>query len=261
MKVSIITLTYNSEKYIEYCVKSVINQDYACIEYIVIDGKSIDKTLNILNKYSNNIDILISEKDNGLYDALNKGIRLATGDIIGILHSDDFFHDSNVISRIVKSFNNNLDVVFSDSFFINDAFKFKRYYSSRYFSNWMFKFGLMPSHPTIYIKKEIFLSNNLYNSTFSIAADFEFILRLFIIKKIRYKYIKDIWVVMREGGVSTKNLYAKFKITKELMIACKLNNLSTNYILLSLRFLFKITQTICRIYLPQRVYLKDIQTK
>ena len=163
MKVSIITVTYNSDKYLEKCISSVLSQDFPNIEYIIIDGNSTDNTKKIISKYHNNIDIFISESDFGIYDAINKGIRISTGEIIGLLHSDDFFHDNNVISRIVNSFDKDTDAVFADSFFIDIKNKKKRYYSSKNFKNWKFRFGLMPSHPTFYIKRQILKGVDLYN--------------------------------------------------------------------------------------------------
>jgi glycosyltransferase involved in cell wall biosynthesis len=241
MKVSLITVTYNSEKYIETCIKSVINQDYLNIEYIIIDGNSNDNTKQIINEYKDNISMFISENDKGIYDALNKGIEISTGDIVGLLHSDDLLHDNNVISRIVKSFQSDTDCVYSDSYYINQITNKKtRYYSSNNFTNWKFSIGLMPSHPTIYFRSKVLKEYQLYNINYKIASDFDLILRHFISYKCRSKYIKDIWVIMREGGVSTLGYSSKIKITKELLKSCRENKVYTNKFLLSIRYLFKL---------------------
>jgi glycosyltransferase involved in cell wall biosynthesis len=239
MKVSIITVTFNSEKVLEKTILSVINQDYHDIEYIIIDGNSNDNTKKIIKSYANNVDVYISEPDYGIYDAINKGIKIAKGNIIGLLHSDDFLYDNNVISRVVNSFDINTDAVFADSFFIDHNNKFKRFYSSKNFKNWKFRFGIMPSHPTFYIKRDVLNGIDLYNITFKIAADFDFLLRLFIKYKIRYKYVNEIWVVMLEGGVSTKSFRSKLKISKEIIKSCKINNFYTNLLFINLRFIYK----------------------
>lgn len=241
MKVSIITVTYNSEKYIEDCINSVILQSYDDIEYIIIDGNSKDQTKDILLKYKDNIDILISEDDNGIYDAINKGLLISTGDIIGLLHSDDKLHDINVITRIVNSLTFDTDCVYADSYFINPNTNRKtRYYSSSNFHNWKFRIGLMPSHPTMYFKSNIIKSKPLYDLRFKIASDYDLALRHFMLYKIKSKYINDVWVVMREGGISTKGIKSKINITNEIQLSCKKNQIYTNKILLNFRFLYKL---------------------
>ena len=241
MKVSIITVTYNSEKYLEECINSIIKQTYKNIEYIIIDGNSRDRTKEIIDNYKDNISIFISENDNGIYDAINSGIKKSTGDIIGLLHSDDILHDINVVTRIVNSFKMETDCVYSDSYFINQITNKKtRFYSSRNFSNWKFRIGLMPSHPTIYFKSKVLKKYPLYNIDLTIASDFDLILRHFVLYETKSLYIRDIWVIMREGGVSTLGYRSKLKITNEILLSCNANNIYTNKLLLSVRFLFKL---------------------
>ena len=153
-KISLITACYNSEKTIAKTINSIIIQDYSNVEHIVIDGASADSTISILNKYKNNISKIISEKDNGIYDALNKGIHLATGDIIGFLHADDFYPQKNIITNVIKSFmsDSNLDIVLGDVAFINKHGKISRYYSGE---NFNFDIGIMPPHPSAFIKKKM----------------------------------------------------------------------------------------------------------
>jgi glycosyltransferase involved in cell wall biosynthesis len=216
-------------------------QSYNNIEYIIIDGNSKDKTKEILSQYKDNIDIFISEDDNGIYDAINKGLNLCTGDIIGLLHSDDKLHDMNVIKRIVDSLTLDIDCVYADSYFINpNNNKKTRHYSSSNFHNWQFRMGLMPSHPTIYFKSNIIKSKPLYDVQFKIASDFDLILRHFMLYKIKSKYVKDVWVIMREGGISTMGIKSKIKITNEIQLSCKKNNIYTNKIVLNLRYFYKL---------------------
>jgi glycosyltransferase involved in cell wall biosynthesis len=216
-------------------------QSYDNIEYIVIDGNSKDQTKDILLNFKNDIDIFISEDDNGIYDAINKGLLISTGDIIGILHSDDKFHDMNVVTRIVNSFTLETDCVYSDSYFINPNTNRKtRHYSSSNFHNWQFRIGLMPSHPTIYFKSNILKSKPLYDLRFKIASDFDLVLRHFMSYKTKSKYINDVWVVMREGGISTKGIKSKINITNEIQLSCKKNHIYTNKILLNFRYLYKL---------------------
>lgn len=242
MKVSIITVTYNSEKWLEECILSVIRQTYNNIEHIIIDGGSVDNTLKIIDNHKSNIDLFVSEPDKGIYDAINKGIKISSGEIIGLLHSDDMFYDCDVISRIVSSFSNNIDAVYSDSIFINfNTNKKTRHYSSKFFKNNLFRFGLMPSHPTFYIKSTILKSFPLYSLKYRIASDFDLLLRHFLIYNLSVVYVKDIWVIMREGGISTSGYKSKMAITSEILLSCKQNGIYTNKFMLSLRYLIKLT--------------------
>ena len=192
MKFSIITVSLNSEKTIEKTILSVINQNYYNIEYIIIDGCSNDNTINIINSYKRDIDVIIIEKDDSLYDAINKGIKIATGDIIGILNSDDHFNNNNVISIISNEFINNLsiDAVIGGVSFFNNGLK-KRVFKSLGFKNSFFKFGMMPPHPSFYAKRSLFTKYGLYSTKYKISADFDLLLRFFLIHKINYKINND----------------------------------------------------------------------
>lgn len=241
MKVSIITVSYNSEKFIQYCIDSVLNQSYSQIEHIIIDGNSIDDTLNIVKGYPHLK--WLSESDKGIYDAINKGINLSKGNIIGILNSDDFFSDDDVIARVVKSFEENeqLEAVYSDVNFVKrvDEKEFVRHYSSKYFKPWMFRFGFQPAHPTFYVKREIFQKYGLYRTDLKIAGDFELLARFLLKKKIKFRYVSDQWVKMRIGGTSTSGLKSVIKINKEVMKALKENEIYSNLIFVYARYLFK----------------------
>lgn len=242
MKVSIITVTFNSEEFILNSINSVKNQDYKNLQHIIIDGNSTDKTKEILENYSDFVT-WISENDNGIYDAINKGIRLATGDIVGVLNSDDFFTDNHVISRIVTLFeeNKNLDSVYSNVQFVarEDVNKVIRSYSSKFFKTWMFKFGFQPAHPTFYAKKDLFERIGYYRTDLEIAGDFELLLRFLKKNNINCRYINDVWVKMRIGGISTSGIDSILKLNNEIVKAHLVNELYTNKILVYSKYLIK----------------------
>jgi glycosyltransferase involved in cell wall biosynthesis len=246
IKISLITVCYNSEKTIKKTIESVLNQNYANIEYIIIDGGSKDGTLNIINEFSIGIDKLISESDKGIYDAINKGILLATGEIVGILNSDDIFYDQNTLSDIVAQFNSNrdLDAVIGDIIFLNDEGKTHRYYSSKNWTPSNFAWGIMPPHPTFYCKRQNFFKFGLYRLDFKIAADYELLIRFLYVNKLNYKYISKILVKMSLGGISTKNILSNFQINREVLRACEINNINTNVFKLYTKYIFKIKELI-----------------
>jgi glycosyltransferase involved in cell wall biosynthesis len=212
MKISIITITYNSQETIKKTIESVLSQSYSNIEYIIVDGKSTDKTIHIIKTYYNRISKFISEKDEGLYFALNKGIRIASGDVIGFLHSDDFFEDNNVISNIVNVFNKSKsDGVYGNLFYVNKNNKVIRKWVSNSFKMNSLKFGWMPPHPTIFLKSNIYKKYGCFNTTYRISADYEFILRIFKEKNLKLTYLPIFITRMTLGGVSSsfKNLLSK----------------------------------------------------
>jgi glycosyltransferase involved in cell wall biosynthesis len=242
LKISIVTVSYNSEEYIESAIQSVLSQTYDNIEYIIIDGGSTDNTGSILNKYKKNIGIIISEPDEGIYDAMNKGYRLASGDIIGILNSDDFFYSKTTVSEIANVFNAfGVDSVHGDIRFIHpgNMQKTVRYYSSSWFSPWLFRFGMMPPHASFYARKEVFDKYGLYKTNYRMAGDFELLLRLLYVKKISTKYMDKCIVTMRTGGLSTNSLNGKKLLNQESIKACKENQVYTNYVFLLIKYLVK----------------------
>jgi glycosyltransferase involved in cell wall biosynthesis len=234
---------FNNEATINDAMTSVLTQTYPNIEYIVVDGNSTDGTLNIIEKVAHRIDHFISEPDNGFYDAINKGIQLATGDIIGIINSDDYLADMDVLSKINEIFENDLSIeaVYADLIFIDGLNKKKviRYYSSEKFKPWMFRFGFQPAHPTFYVRSELFKKYGLYQTDLKIAGDFEMLLRLMLKHKIRYKYIKDVWVKMRMGGASTSGFQSTKLLNREMVHACNVNGVYTNIFLVYFKYLFK----------------------
>ncbi len=218
MRVTIITVCYNRKNTIEKAIKSVLDQNYDNIEYIVIDGNSKDGTKEIIESYKDRISQYISEPDKGMYDAINKGLKLATGDVIGLMHSDDEFYDNKVISRIALRFKHSPDVegVYGDGVYVSNDKK-ERLIRNRIggvFSLKRIKVGWLPLHPTVYLKKSVIDKNGLYNLDFKIASDTEFLLRYLYKHKIKMSYINEYIVKMRMGGMST-NYKRAFEVLRE----------------------------------------------
>ena len=221
MKVSIITVVYNNKLCIAGCIKSVLNQTFKNIELIVVDGGSTDGTQQEIEPFIDKLGYYISEKDKGIFDAYNKGIKQATGDIIGILNSDDFFFETKTVEKIVQAFQESkADLVYAKGMFVsqNDISKVQRIYTSNPFKKSYLSFGWIPLHPTIYVRKEIYDQYGLYDPQFSIASDYEISLRWFKNDQVK-KYFLNTWVVkMRLGGKSTSPKLQKRKSTEDLKI-------------------------------------------
>src|SRR5687768_6631893 len=212
-KMSIITVSYNSASTIRDTIESVLSQDYNNIEYIIIDGVSNDETQSIIRSYGTSISKFISEKDNGLYDAMNKGIALASGDIIGILNSDDIYANHKVISQVIAKFHEKkVDVVYGDLYYFKTGFPNHplRYYRGGKFSLNRVAYGLMPPHPTFFIKKSVYEKYGNFDTKYTLSADFDLILRFLGVHKVPFEYIPDILVKMRTGGKSTTSLKRTF---------------------------------------------------
>lgn len=242
IKITIITVTYNSIKTLEETLNSVKNQSYRNIEHIIIDGASTDGSFELCELYPH-ISYIISEKDSGMYDAINKGIQIATGDIIGLLNSDDTFTNNEIIEQIANEFSNysELDAVIGDVKFVSKNM-IVRYYSSLGWTPSKFKYGIMPPHPSFYCKKELFNKFGAYNITFKIAGDFELLLRYILINKIKFKYLQIQMVDMKIGGLSTSGIRSNIVINKEIVKAFKLNSIKTNYFYLLFRYFYKLKQ-------------------
>lgn len=210
MKVSIITVTYNSKSVLSNCLDSVANQSYENIEHIVIDGASTDGTLSLLNSKRNNLAIVVSEPDNGIYHAMNKGIALANGDIIGILNSDDFYTNNQVISNVKKIFTEDpsIDACYADLIYVDqfNTSKTIRYFKSCKFVQGLFSKGWSPPHPTFFVRRSVYEKFGLFNLNYCIASDIDLMIRFLEINKIKTKYIPQTWVKMRLGGTTNKNL-------------------------------------------------------
>jgi len=241
-KISIITICFNSEKTIFKTLESVKKQSFNNIEHIIIDGASNDKTLEICKEYSNSIKI-ISEQDNGVYDAFNKGLKLATGEIIGFLNSDDVFYNENSIQDIVDAFSNNeTDIVYGNLDYVNKEGKVIRNWISRPYEKGLVKKAWMPAHPTFYCKKEVYDHLGGYNDSFKIAGDFELCLRFLEINNIPSFYLNKKIVKMLVGGISNSGLKSKLTIFKEELRAFKINNIYINPVLFFFYKLKKVKQ-------------------
>ncbi len=206
MKISIITSCFNREKTIRDSIESVLRQDYTDIEYIIIDGASSDRTTQIIKEYINNISLFISEPDKGMYEGINKGIKRATGDIIGLLHSDDILYSPHTITHIAELFKKtNSDLIYGNGLFVdsNDLNKIVRKWISGPFNRNKVKRGWLPLHPTVYIRKECFKKLGYYDESFKIAADSDFLVRYLYKNILDVSYIDEYIVKMRMGGAST----------------------------------------------------------
>lgn len=243
IKISIVTVSYNSANTIKETIDSVLSQDYPNIEYIIVDGASTDGTQRIVESYGSRISNFVSEKDFGLYDAMNKGISLATGDIVGIINSDDIYSDTSIISTIVSSFQENkVDVVYGDLIYFKSGAPSipLRYYKGGVFSLKRVQFGLMPPHPTFFIKRSVYQRYGAFDTQYTLSADFDLILRFLGVHKVPFKYIPKVLVKMRTGGKSTSSLKRTFIMNKEDLHSCKKNGLKTNVFKFYLKYLFKI---------------------
>lgn len=240
MKISIITVCYNSSATIEETLQSVQSQTYQEIEYIIIDGNSKDNTLEIVNQYKDIVSILVSESDKGLYDAMNKGIALATGDYIGILNSDDTFYESDTIEKVVNFLKENpVDACIGDIVQHKNR-KIIRKYSSKDWKPEKLKIGFMPPHPSIFFKKSLFKKFGVYTLGYKIAADYELIIRFFLKHKITYKYSNIITTSMAVGGESSSGYVSYKKITEEVGKAFTDNQITYSPFKVKYRFIWKL---------------------
>ncbi len=245
MKISIITVVYNNKSTIDYAIKSILNQSYPSIEHIVIDGSSTDGTIEEIKKYGGKIAKFISEPDKGIYDAMNKGLKLATGDLIGILNSDDFYANDNIISEIVDEFKKKqVDIVFGDIVFVKpeNLDKVTRYYSSANFHPKKFAWGWMPAHPSCFLKREVYEKYGNFKTDYKIAADYEILTRFMAKYGISYSYIPKVFVKMRTGGVSSANLKSNWILNQEIVRACRENGIQTSMPQVLLKYFIKIFQ-------------------
>jgi glycosyltransferase involved in cell wall biosynthesis len=245
--ISIITVCYNSSKTIEKTFQSVQKQTYKNIEYIVIDGNSTDNTLAIIAKYNNIITKNISERDKGLYDAMNKGIALAKGDLVGVLNSDDVFHDDKVLENIIKFHKNNYyEAYIGDVVQFNDRGKIVRRYSGRNWNPEKLKIGFMPPHPSLFVSRELFEKYGYYQLDFVSCADYELIIRFFLKNKVSWKYSNITTTAMLIGGISTSGIVSYKLISREICKALWKNNIKFSPAKIYFRFCWKILGIINR---------------
>lgn len=241
MKVSIITVCYNSEKTIANTFDSIRNQTYSNIEYIVVDGNSKDSTLKLIKSNADIISKWVSEPDKGLYDAMNKGIQMATGDIIGILNSDDTLLNENVISNVVKFHeSHNIDASIGNIIQHNTKGKTKRVYSSKKWNPQKLKIGFMPPHPSIFIRKEIYDKHGLFKTDFEIGADYAIITRFFLNNNIEWKYSGITTTAMLIGGASSSGVKSYVQVTKDICHSLEDNQVPFSRLKIMFRFVWKL---------------------
>ncbi len=244
MKISIITVVFNNVSTLADTIASVTSQDYTDIEYIIIDGGSTDGTVGLIKNNTDKINKWISEKDNGIYDAMNKGIQMASGDVIGILNADDLYQDNTVVSSVMKSFiEDKAEAVYGDLVYINkENTKIIRYWQSGPFYKNNFLWGWMPPHPSFFVKKRLYDTHGLFNTCFRSAADYELMLRLIHKHKVVLTYLPKILVRMRVGGQSNASILNRIKAIKEDTAAWQINNIRPYFFTIGLKSLRKISQ-------------------
>lgn len=249
MKVSILTVCYNSEVTIEDTIKSVLSQTYTDIEYILIDGKSTDSTIEIIQRHKEGIAKIISEKDEGMYDAINKGINLSTGEIVGILNADDFYIDENVISDVMSKIEEEkADSLYSDLYYVaaEDTNKVIRNWVSGKYNRQKFLYGWMPPHPTFFVKRSAYQKFGKFNLSLKSAADYELMLRFLFKNKLSTCYLPRPLVRMRVGGMSNVSLKNRIKANKEDRMAWEMNGLKPKSFTLLVKPLRKLIQYVKR---------------
>lgn len=250
MKVSIITTCFNCETTIEKTINSVLSQDYNDIEYIMIDGGSNDKTLEIINKYRTKITTIVSENDDGIYDGINKGIKLSNGNIISLIHGNDVFKDDKIISKVADFFKKNpaMEIMLSDLAFKKNmnSNHITRYYSAKNFKSWMLRIGYSPPHLSAFFRQSVINKVGYYNTRFKIAGDFDYFVRCFLKFKLQFKYFEECLIFMSTGGKSGKNFNSYLISSKEINNSLKSNNFYSNIFLSFLRFPIKVFQFILK---------------
>ncbi|MFD2284861.1 glycosyltransferase [Pedobacter petrophilus] len=246
MKISIITVVYNNHKTIKTAIDSVLGQHYQNIEYIIIDGNSTDGTTDFIYSYGDSISKVISEPDKGIYDAMNKGIALCTGEVIGILNSDDVYAHRNVLSEVMKQFTEDaaLDLVYGDLVYVknNDLDQVVRTWISKPYYPKFFEDGHVPPHPSLFIKRSVYQKVGLFNLEMRLAADYEFMLRLFKLHQYKSKYLNHLLVKMRLGGATNASIKNIVNGNLEILRAWKINHLKAPFLLMPRRIAKRLIQ-------------------
>ncbi len=250
MKISIITATYNSAETLRDTMESLLKQTYDNYEYIVVDGNSKDETMDLVREYEPRFEgrmRWISESDKGLYDAMNKGLKMAQGDVVGLLNSDDFYTSNDVLEQIVRTLSDEkADAVYGDVHYVNanNLQRCVRYYSSKDFRRSWMRLGFMPAHPSFYCRRDLYLKHGLFDTSYKVAADFEQLLRLIYVNNIRTCYLQKDFVTMRTGGVSNAGWRSHLNIMRDHRRALRTNGVRSCYPLLALRYFYKIYEIV-----------------
>ena len=245
MKISLITACFNSVDVISHAMDSILSQSWDDIEYIVIDGGSSDGTLDVIKEYEPTFGgrmRWVSEQDRGFYDALNRGIRMATGDVVGILNADDFFRHEKVLEEVAKSFDDEVDAVYANIRFVKgeNLDQVTRYYSARCWKPWMLRWGYMPPHPTFYCRREKFEELGFYKLGYKSAADYELLIRFLWKGGLTTRYINDALIDMRLGGLSTNGFSSTITLNREIVRGNRENGIYTNMLMLCFKYIFKV---------------------
>tara|TARA_Y100000746_G_scaffold227817_1_gene234993 strand:- start:1210 stop:1971 length:762 start_codon:yes stop_codon:yes gene_type:complete len=248
LKISIITVSFNSEKTIKDTIESVLSQTYNNIEYLIIDANSSDATIKIINSFGNKIDYFISESDNGIYDGMNKGIKQASGDVIGILNSDDIYENNYIIEEVVTSFlNNEKDILYGDLVYIDSkSNNLIRYWKSGFYNRKLLRMGWMLPHPTLFVRRDIYMKYGYYSDKLKSAADYEMMIRLLYKHECSAYYLAKVMVKMKTGGYSNKSIFNRIRGNKEDVMAWKLNGYSPSFLLRLYKPLTKVKQFLNR---------------
>lgn len=245
--ITVITVVFNGASTVEDAIQSVINQTYDNVEYIVVDGGSTDGTREVIKKYEHAIDYWVSEKDCGIYDAMNKGLSLCSGEYVGMLNSDDLFSGKVVLQHMADRFRmTKVDAIFSCLNIVdrNNLKKILRKYRVAELNSIFLRIGVMPPHPTFYCKRSCYEEGGMFKTDYRIAADFEMLVRLLIRQKISWEFIDEVTVIMRSGGLSSSGFMARIKLNWEIVRACKENGLYTNFLLLALKLPIRLFELI-----------------
>lgn len=248
MKISVITATFNSGKTVRDTIESVLHQTYKDVEYIIVDGMSKDNTMEVVRSYESLFCgrmRYVSEPDKGIYDAMNKGIAMATGDVVGILNSDDFYTSPDVLEQVAKVMaGGGIDAVYGDVHYVHDEHldKCVRYYTSRPFHRRWMRFGFMSAHPSFYCRRSVYEQYGAFNLSYKVAADFENLLRLIFVHRIRTHYIAKDFVTMRTGGASSSGLRSHKQIMRDHLRALRQNQVYSNPLMLGLRYPYKLCE-------------------
>jgi glycosyltransferase involved in cell wall biosynthesis len=250
MKITIITAAWNSAATLRDTIESVLAQTYTDWEHIIVDGASTDSTAALVESYRERYAgrlTFISEPDHGIYDAMNKGIAHASGDVIGLLNSDDFYTSRDILETVAREIEG-VDAVYGDVHYVDDRDlnRCVRYYSSRGFRRWKMRLGFMPAHPSFYCRRDVYTRYGQFDTSFKIAADFEQLLRLIFINRISTRYISKDFVTMRTGGASSSGIVSHKRIIRDHMRAYKKNHIYSNYLLESIRYMCKTYEIIAK---------------
>ncbi len=249
MKISIITVVYNGAETIEETIQSVFSQNFKDIQYIVVDGGSTDGTIDIVRRYSDKIDEFISEPDNGIYDAMNKGIALATGDVIGLLNADDVYQDEMILDKVAGCFKQpDIDACYADLVYVSqsDTSHIVRYWRSCIYEPGLFLSGWMPAHPTLYLRRAIYQKYGVFDLSYKLQSDFELTMRFMHVHNIRTQYIPEVFVRMRTGGASNQSLKNIIRGNIEAYKATKKHNLGLSWLFIVRKICSRLKQFIER---------------